>query len=156
MGLAVGEWDKATALILLGNGKGTLAPSSAAFAYSPGDTLSAIEATDFNADGNLDLALINSLGYRVRPPVAHSFLPQYNPDEFNKADFDLNAAYRDALSRTNSPQLRKIERAWLAYRDAWVDYAALRWPSSSADSWRTWLTLEEVDFLKNGGEHLSR
>ena len=62
-GLAVGEWVNASAVILLGNGNGTLAPSSAAFVYSPGDEMSAIEAADFNGDGNLDLTLINQLGY---------------------------------------------------------------------------------------------
>jgi FG-GAP-like repeat/Putative Ig domain len=60
-GLAVSEFNNEAAVILLGNGSGTLVPSSAAFANSPGEPMSAIAAADFNADGNLDLALINSL-----------------------------------------------------------------------------------------------
>jgi hypothetical protein len=60
-GLAVGEWNNEAAVILLGYGNGTLIPSSAAFANSPGGPMTAIGAADFNADGNLDLALINSI-----------------------------------------------------------------------------------------------
>ena len=62
-GLAVVQFVNENAVILLGKGNGSLAPSSAAFAYSPGDGISAIEAADFNADGNLDLTLANLLGY---------------------------------------------------------------------------------------------
>ncbi len=65
-GLAVVEAQNEAAAILFGDGNGTFAPSSAAFASSPSFPLNGIEAADFNADGNLDLALIGSqidLGY---------------------------------------------------------------------------------------------
>jgi hypothetical protein len=61
VGLAVAEFQNEAAVIFLGNGNGSFAPSSATFANSPGMPLSAIQAADFNADGNLDLVLINSL-----------------------------------------------------------------------------------------------
>jgi hypothetical protein len=60
-GLAVSEFQNEAAVIFLGYGNGTLLPSSAAFAYSPGSPMMAIQAADFNGDGNLDLALINGL-----------------------------------------------------------------------------------------------
>jgi hypothetical protein len=60
-GLAVAELQNEAAVILLGNGNGSFDLSSAAFANSPGGPAAAIAAADFNADGNLDLALINSL-----------------------------------------------------------------------------------------------
>jgi hypothetical protein len=60
-GLAVAEFQNAAAVILLGDGNGTFALSSAAFAYAPGFELSAIGAADFNGDGNLDLALTNQI-----------------------------------------------------------------------------------------------
>ncbi len=60
-GLAVAEFNNGAAVILLGNGNGTFDLSSAAFVSSPGMPMSAIGAADFNADGNLDLALINSI-----------------------------------------------------------------------------------------------
>ncbi len=61
-GLAVGMPQNEAAAILLGNGNGGFAPSSAAFAnaFFPID---GVEAADFNADGNLDLAIINGIGY---------------------------------------------------------------------------------------------
>ena len=78
-----------------------------------------------------------------------------------QADADLNAAY--AIARKNSvgcdqytlcanpEQLAQIQRLWIKYRDAWVDYAALRWPSIPADTWRTGLTHERTEWLKSVG-----
>ena len=60
-GLAVGEFNNEAAVILLGNGNGSFAPSSASFANAFGMPVSAIEAADFNADGNLDLAITNEI-----------------------------------------------------------------------------------------------
>jgi hypothetical protein len=60
-GLAVAEFNNEAAVILLGNGAGSLAASSAAFANSPGLPIAAIGAADLNSDGHLDLALINSI-----------------------------------------------------------------------------------------------
>ena len=56
-GLAAGEVNNEAAVILLGNGNGTFALSSAAFANASGMPLSYIAPADFNADGNLDLAI---------------------------------------------------------------------------------------------------
>jgi hypothetical protein len=61
LGLAVGEFQNQAAVILLGNGDGTFVLSSAAFANTLGMPISAIEPADFNADGNLDLAIANEL-----------------------------------------------------------------------------------------------
>ncbi|MGA7155733.1 MAG: FG-GAP-like repeat-containing protein [Acidobacteriaceae bacterium] len=60
-GLAVAEFQNESAVILLGNGDGTLSPSSAAFAETGGSPTTAVGTADFNADGNLDLVLINEL-----------------------------------------------------------------------------------------------
>jgi hypothetical protein len=61
-GLAVGEFNNEAAVILLGNGKGSFVPSSAAFANAFGLPINALDAADFNADGNLDLAIVNGVG----------------------------------------------------------------------------------------------
>jgi hypothetical protein len=63
-GLAVGEFNNEAAVILLGNGNGSFAPSSAAFANSFALPINALDAADFNADGNLDLAIVNGVGYQ--------------------------------------------------------------------------------------------
>lgn len=68
LGLAVGMYQNEAAAIFLGKGDGTFVSSSAAFAYALGDWTFAIEAADFNADGNLDLAIANELNGQ-RPVV---------------------------------------------------------------------------------------
>lgn len=61
LGLAVGEFQNEAAVILLGNGDGTFVPSSATFANALGTPISAVAAADFNADGNIDLAIVNQI-----------------------------------------------------------------------------------------------
>jgi hypothetical protein len=61
-GLATGLIDNEALVILLGHGDGTFAPSTAAFANAPGMP-NAVGAADFNADGDLDLAIVNGVGY---------------------------------------------------------------------------------------------
>jgi hypothetical protein len=63
-GLAIGEFQNEAAVILLGNGTGSFAPSSASFANALAMPINAVEAADFNADGNLDLAIVNGVGYQ--------------------------------------------------------------------------------------------
>jgi hypothetical protein len=61
LGLAVGEINNEAAVILLGNGNGTFTPSSAVFASALSMPISAVEPGDFNADGNLDLAITSQI-----------------------------------------------------------------------------------------------
>jgi FG-GAP-like repeat/Putative Ig domain len=60
-GFAVALAQNEAAAILLGNGDGTFVPSSASFANTLDPTTSALAAADFNADGNLDLAIVNQI-----------------------------------------------------------------------------------------------
>jgi hypothetical protein len=68
VGLAVGLFQNQAAVILLGNGNGTFAASSAAFANTLGQPTSDIKAADFNSDGELDLAIANQ--FTGTSPVA--------------------------------------------------------------------------------------
>jgi hypothetical protein len=68
LGLALGMLQNEAALILLGDGAGTLVPSSASFANAFGQPTTAISTADFNADGNLDLAIANQIS--GQSPVA--------------------------------------------------------------------------------------
>jgi hypothetical protein len=83
--------------------------------------------------------------------------------DFSSADADLNAAFKTALTSTTqncpatppsgdppcvSPAIvRTAQRAWLRYREAWVQMGAARWPEVSADKWRSWLTVERIGEL---------
>ena len=65
LGLAVGEFQNEAAVILLGNGTGGLVPSTAAFANAFAMPINGLNAADFNADGNLDLAIVDGVGYQT-------------------------------------------------------------------------------------------
>jgi hypothetical protein len=60
-GLALALINNAAAAILLGNGAGTFVSSSASFASTSDPTTYALAVADFNADGNLDLAIANEI-----------------------------------------------------------------------------------------------
>lgn len=101
----------------------------------------------------LDIALLEDVerfekGSRPEEKAAH----------FAAADKTLNAVYRktlaelDASEKTDKAQntwiygevtsdgVRDTQRLWLPYRDAWVAFAATRYPDTPADAWRAWLT----------------
>jgi len=61
LGLAVAEFNNQAAAILLGNGNGTFVFSSAEIANAFSMPISGLEPADFNADGNLDLAIIGQI-----------------------------------------------------------------------------------------------
>jgi hypothetical protein len=61
LGLAVAEFNNQAAAILLGNGNGTFVFSSAEIANAFSMPISGLEPADFNADGNLDLAITGQI-----------------------------------------------------------------------------------------------
>ncbi|QNN47177.1 DUF1311 domain-containing protein [Thermomonas brevis] len=98
----------------------------------------------------LDIALLRDV---------ERFETGIRPDEkaadFPAADKALNAAYRRTLAALDagkgdgafgeygtirSEGVRETERLWLRYRDAWVAFAATRYPDTAADIWRAWLS----------------
>jgi uncharacterized protein YecT (DUF1311 family) len=82
-------------------------------------------------------------------------LPAFTHQQYGDAKFALNQTYQQLLTATYQShgnlmlRMRDAERAWPAYRDAFADFAKLRWPSVSADSWLTFLTNERMKQLKN-------
>lgn len=88
--------------------------------------------------------------------------PTQKAADFARADKALNATYKTTMAKlaagrgdgmfgeygTIGPDgVRETQRAWLRYRDAWVRFAALRWPGTPADAWKAWLTTERTQAL---------
>lgn len=75
-----------------------------------------------------------------------------------EADAELNRLYRETISATEAAKseygavqpegIRNAERAWLKYRDAWVDFARLHYPNVSAEAWLTLLTRDRIATIK--------
>ena len=87
-----------------------------------------------------------------RPPTA-------SPKDSAKADKGLNCFYRKVVAEAGTSRndistirpegIRLAEQAWLRYRDAWIVFAKLRYPSVSAGSWLTLLTNDRIAILKD-------
>lgn len=82
-------------------------------------------------------------------------LPAFTHQQRGNANYALNASYQRLLTvtyRSNGNLMLKIrdaERAWQAYRDAFLAFAKLRWPSVSGDSWLTFLIDERMKQFKS-------
>lgn len=72
------------------------------------------------------------------------------------ADKKLNDVYAATLKRNfygtiNKNGVRDTQRAWLPYRDAWVAFAASRYPKVTADAVKAFLTRERIGVLEKIG-----
>jgi len=83
-------------------------------------------------------------------------LPRFTPEEFVEVDDELNDRYRqlqthefEGCCSVNADSIRTAQRVWLHYREAWVEFGRVKYPSVAADSWRTWLTLERIVMWKD-------
>jgi len=83
--------------------------------------------------------------------------PAYGHAQYVAADAALNAAYRKELQGVEPNSgvgavtrdgIREAQRAWLAYRDAFLAFAAVRYPKLPRESLATWLTLKRIDMWK--------
>lgn len=89
-------------------------------------------------------------------------LPSASTAERQAADARLNAVYRRVMANTDKDAgsegrivdagtvsvagVREAQRAWIAYRDAWLAFARQRYPQK-IDSIATWLTRQRADAL---------
>ncbi|MEA3063975.1 MAG: hypothetical protein QOJ27_410 [Sphingomonadales bacterium] len=88
--------------------------------------------------------------------LAAGHAPRYDAGGYRAADARLNAAYRKRMQATvpvDSPGavtregIRDAQRAWLRYRDAFLAFAAVKYPSVSRDSLAAWLTDQRIAML---------
>lgn len=91
-------------------------------------------------------------------------LPAYTRAQFIALDKQLNASYRQSMEEAPDPQsqasidsrallddTRETERAWLKYRDAWVDFGKARYPQVPDYAWKAWLTERRIKQLDGEG-----
>jgi len=86
-------------------------------------------------------------------------LPQGSAADASKSDSELNELFRKdiAASKKQKPDygsplpkgIQAAQRAWLKYRDAWIAFAKLRYPTVSPDSWLTLLTNDRIAVLRD-------
>ncbi|MGH9774690.1 MAG: lysozyme inhibitor LprI family protein [Candidatus Acidiferrales bacterium] len=85
-------------------------------------------------------------------------LPRFSRAEFSKADAKLNSIYSKIQSEKPDPLtmvtvtpegVRKAELAWLDYREAWVQFGRIKYPSVTPESWMTWLTEGRIKMLQD-------
>jgi hypothetical protein len=86
-----------------------------------------------------------------------SGLPGGGSAEYREADQQLNIAYQKSISDAQAHKsdygsiqpegIRNAERAWIRYRDAFVAYALLRYPSVPKEAWLTLLTHDRTAIL---------
>lgn len=77
-------------------------------------------------------------------------------NDFTSADQKLNEIYSKIMSGTRTFQngtarkegVKATQRKWLKYRDAWVQFAASKYPNTSSEIWKTWLTQQRIEQLK--------
>ncbi len=86
-------------------------------------------------------------------------LPHGMAAGYKKADAELNLLYNKAVAAAAAHQedyygaiqpqgIQNAESAWLKYRDAWVAFARLRYPSTDANAWLTLLTANRAASLR--------
>ena len=83
--------------------------------------------------------------------------PTGSAEAYRGADARLNSEYRKAMSDAEAHKseygavqpegIRDAERAWIKYRDAWVTFAKLRYPTVPADAWLVLLTNDRTSIL---------
>ena len=83
--------------------------------------------------------------------------PAGSRQTYAQADALLNSAYRKALTEDEEHKsdygavqpdgIRRAERAWLKYRDAWLNFAKLRYSSVPDEAWLTLLTKDRTSVL---------
>ncbi len=90
-------------------------------------------------------------------------LPHGTANDFAKINPEMNVLYRKAVAAAEAQKksdqpilgadiepegIQKAQSAWLKYRDAWVSFAKLHYPSTDSNSWLTLLTINRAASLR--------
>jgi uncharacterized protein YecT (DUF1311 family) len=100
----------------------------------------------------------------------NGWVPQYSTSQYEEYDKTLNQLYKNIMqskSMTEGSRLgyttitkegvRNTQRVWLKYRDAWVVFGRIKYPSVAPQIWKALLTERRIknleyllDVAKNG------
>jgi len=90
--------------------------------------------------------------------LSPDFPPAADEAAYARADAELNATYKKLMAGQDTPYTtisragrRATERAWLAYRDAWVSFGAAARPEVPASAWLTWATRIRTAEMEDAG-----
>jgi len=114
------------------------------------------EISEIDARSHLEDAFVTALENFERGQ-----LPHFSPAQFKQSDAELNRVYKEYLKpfipepgeepKSVTPDgIRTAQRAWLRYREAWVTFGQLKYPSVTADNWRAWVTEQRIEIWRNG------
>jgi hypothetical protein len=87
--------------------------------------------------------------------------PTFSISDDQQAEIKLNTLYAKTMKNfkvqfadttLTKADVEKAQRAWLAYRNAWLKFAAIHYPQLSAASLRTWLTKQRIEQLNSLGK----
>ena len=91
-------------------------------------------------------------------------LPRYCEQQFQQLDKKLNQVYQRVMQLPQKDGARGLgygtvtkegvkntQRAWLAYRDAWVALGAARYPGVAPHAWKALLTQRRIEQLEEFG-----
>lgn len=79
----------------------------------------------------------------------------FSSHEVQELNSELDRSYRDLLESNdeykytsiNPIGIRITQRRWIVYRDAWIKFASIRYPSISTDSFKGWLIKQRLHQL---------
>jgi uncharacterized protein YecT (DUF1311 family) len=87
------------------------------------------------------------------------FEPPKSERDKGNPDAEMNRIYLDALALSKQKKaeygavqpdgIRATQRAWLEYRNAWLTFAKIHYPSVLKDSWLALLTEDRIAILKS-------
>lgn len=117
--------------------------------------------SEFDQRGTLSAALQESLKQELQEELrfdVFAFEAGHMPGraDFAKADKDLNVLYANIMKQPRLEDggtvtlegIRKTQRKWIKYRDAWMAFMTSRYLLARDEEWAGWLTRRRIEQLR--------
>ncbi|MFA6303947.1 MAG: lysozyme inhibitor LprI family protein [Legionella sp.] len=106
------------------------------------------------AGGVSEMMTLNSSMVELLDKTIQCKLPSYSSENYQKADGLLNSLYKKSQNKPDKEfmvtraGIKKTERAWIKYKDSWVEFGHIKCPMISENTWKTFVTRERIEQLK--------